>query len=243
MNLVRHIKVLAHGVWASQARSPRTALRALLLAMAIGVGACAADAVPLDMTGPWELARPVKALRTEDHQKPPLTSKGLTLYQEHQQKNADPIQRCLPPGVPRAMMQPGFPFSIVAGKTLVGMMIQWNHLPRVIYMDRDHFENIGPEYLGQSVGHWDGDTLVVDTTGYNDATWLDDSGLPHSDALHTLERIRLTGANTLEDKITFDDPTVFTKPWTAAITFVKKPGAIIQEDYCFGRMGIKVTVK
>jgi hypothetical protein len=122
------------------------------------------------------------------------------------------------------------------------MMLQWNHLPRIIYLNRDHFENIGPEYLGQSVARWEGTVLVIDTTGYNDRTWLDDSGLPHSDALHTTEHVRLRSADRLEDIIDFDDPMVFSAPWSAHLIFRKVPGATIKEDYCLGRIGRGQTV-
>jgi hypothetical protein len=140
------------------------------------------------------------------------------------------------------MTQPGFPFSVVQGRAYLGMMLQWNHLPRIIYLDQPHFENIGPEYLGQSVAHWEGNVLIIDTTGYNDKSWLDDSGLPHSEALHTVERLRLKSANRLEDTVQFEDPMIFSSPWTARLLFRKLPGALIKEDYCLGRTGQGFTV-
>lgn len=203
---------------------------------------CAQAATP-DISGPWEVSKPNKALKTVGGKAPPLTAEGQKLYKQNQtDPEADPIKGCLPPGIPRALTQKGFPFSIVKGEALIGMMIEWNHLPRVVYMNRDHFENIGPQYLGQSVGHWEGNTLVIDTNGYNDKTWLDDSGLPHTEELHTVERIRLKDANTLENTITFEDPKVFSKPWTTVLTFSKRPGVIIKEDYCLGRTGQGVTL-
>jgi hypothetical protein len=213
------------------------ALLALLLAAGVGRGATP------DISGPWEFNESSTTLRSESGDAPPLTAQGKLLYQRHRaDPQADPIEGCLPPGIPRALMQHGYPFNIVVGRSVVGMMIQWNHLPRVIYLNKDHFENIGPEYLGQSVGHWQGSTLIVDTTGYNDSSWLDASGLPHSDALHTLERIRLKDRNTLEDRISFEDPSIFSQPWTSVLTFRRRPGVIIQEDYCLGRLGKGVTV-
>jgi hypothetical protein len=210
---------------------------ALMLAAGLGHGATP------DISGPWEFTESSAALSSESGAAPPLTAQGKALYQQHRaDPQADPIKGCLPPGIPRALMQRGFPFNIVVGSSVVGMMIQWNHLPRVIYLNREHFENIGPEYLGQSVGRWQGSTLIVDTTGYNDSSWLDDSGLPHSDALHTLERIRLKDRNTLEDRISFEDPAIFSQPWTSMLTFRRRPGVLIQEDYCLGRLGKGVTV-
>jgi len=91
---------------------------------------------------------------------------------------------------------------------------------------------------GKSIGRWEGNTLVVDTNSYNDATWLDDSGLPHSDELHTVERLKLArGGTELIDTITIDDPQTFAKPWQTVMVFRKDPGAIIKEDYCLGRLG------
>lgn len=229
-------RVVVAKLWATSALFAR-----LLLGLFVFGSASAGTS---DLTGPWNLAAPINALKTEQNGAPPLTAVGQTLYLQNQtHRSQDPIKRCLPPGVPRAMMQSGFPFSIVGGKTLVGMMIEWNHLPRVIYLDREHFDNLGPAYLGQSVGHWDGSTLVVDTTGYNDATWLDNSGLPHSSALHTVERIRRLGQQELEDRITFEDPTIFSYAWTAKLTFRKVSDPVLKEDYCFARMGIDIVNK
>jgi hypothetical protein len=201
-----------------------------------------AAAVP-DMSGPWEILRPAATLKTVKGDSPPLTTAGQELYARNQANTeADPIKSCLPPGIPRAMTQPGFPFSIIEGQAYLGMMLQWNHLPRIIYLNQAHFENIGPEYLGQSVAHWEGKVLVIDSTGYNDKTWLDESGLPHSEALHTVERIRLTSADRLEDTIRFEDPAIFSAPWTARLIFRRLPGALIKEDYCLGRTGQGFTV-
>ena len=210
-----------------------TALAACFLAVTAGSLA----ATP-DLTGPWEISGAVTTLKTKDGKAPALTAAGLKLYQQNQARTArDPAGRCLPPGIPRALMQKGFPFSIVIGETVGAMVIEWNHLPRPIYLNQQHFENIGPTYLGQSVGHWEGSTLVIDTNTFNDLTWLDNAGLPHSEDLHTVERIRLKTADVLEDVITIDDKTVFRKPWTTVLTFNKRPGYIVKEDYCFGRTG------
>jgi hypothetical protein len=109
-------------------------------------------------------------------------------------------------------------------------------------MRPDHFENIGPEYLGQSIGHWEGEVLVVDTSGYNDKTWLDDSGLPHSEGLHTIERIRLKGRNLLEDRLWITDDQIFAQPWSATLYFRRHAGVIVKEDYCLGRLGLGTTL-
>lgn len=222
------------------AGASRSMLAGLL--MVVMTAASAMAATP-DISGPWEIAGKVTALKTRDGKAPPLTAEGQKLYNQNQSSpDSDPMKGCLPPGIPRLLTQKGFPFSILIGEAIGGMVLEWNHLPRPIYMNVEHFENIGPTYLGQSVGRWEGDTLVVDTTGFNDRTWLDDSGLPHTEALHTVERIRLKDANTLENTITIEDPAVFSKPWSTVLTFTKRPGYIVKEDYCFGRTGQGRTV-
>ncbi|MGC3982408.1 MAG: hypothetical protein QM808_14255 [Steroidobacteraceae bacterium] len=216
---------------------------AFVLGLAALAMSIAVQAATPDLSGPWEITTPVKALKTKEGKAPTLTAEGQKLYKQNQAKpDSDPNKSCLPPGIPRALMQKGFPFSVVVGEGLGVMLIEWNHLPRPIYMNKEHFENIGPTYLGQSVAHWEGDTLVIDTNTFNDLTWLDDSGLPHSEDLHTVERLRLKDANTLESTITFEDPKIFSKPWSTVITFTKRPGYIVKEDYCFGRTGQGKTV-
>ncbi|MGC3980442.1 MAG: hypothetical protein QM808_04195 [Steroidobacteraceae bacterium] len=207
------------------------------------VAVSAVEAATPDITGPWEIAGKVTSLKTVEGKAPPLTAAGQKLYKQNQSRpDSDPIKACLPPGIPRVLTQKGFPFSIVIGESIGGMILEWNHLPRPLYMNVDHFENVGPTYLGQSVARWEGETLVIDTNGFNDLTWLDDSGLPHTDALHTVERLRLKDANTLENTITIEDPTIFSKPWKTVLTFTKRAGYIVKEDYCFGRTGQGKTV-
>ena len=219
-----------------------------LAGVSVLCAAAAPGAVP-DISGPWMIYRPHGALKTTDGEPPPLLPAAAATYAANRAelgtpKDNDPDLRCLPPGVPRLFLQ-RFPFNIVQGKTMYAMMFEWNHLPRVIYLVPSHSETIGPLYLGQSIGHWEGDTLVVDANSYNDTTWLDDTGLPHSEDLHTVERIRLTdGDSELADTITIDDPTDYTRSWTTMLLFKKDPGVIIKEDYCLGRVGkAKLTVK
>ncbi|MGC3980400.1 MAG: hypothetical protein QM808_03985 [Steroidobacteraceae bacterium] len=200
---------------------------------------------PPDLSGPWQISNTPTALTTSDGKQPPLTEEGKKLYADNQaaktkgDKTYDSINKCVPPGIPRLAMQP-FPFDIVQGPRHVAIMHEWNHLPRTIYMAEGHFDGIGPTYLGQSVGKYEGDTLVVDTNQFNDQTLLDDSGLPHSDELVTVERYRLIDdGKRLELRVTITDPKIFTQPWETTLTFDKSPaGTIVKEDYCFRRTGI-----
>jgi len=198
-----------------------------------------ASAATPDISGPWVIAQPKGALRVDGGGAPPLLPAAKT-----QEAKTDPMAGCLPPGVPRLLLQ-NYPFNIIQGQTMYAMMFEWNHLNRIIHLVPSHSDTIGPLYLGQSIGHWEGDTLVVDTNSFNATTWLDDTGLPHSDGLHTIERIRIIdGGKELADLVTIDDPESFTKTWQTELLFKKDPGAIIKEDYCLGRVGKnKLVVK
>jgi hypothetical protein len=103
---------------------------------------------------------------------------------------------------------------------------------RQIYMNRQHPKDVDASYSGDAIGKWQGDTLVVDTIGFNDKTWLDGGGLPHSEALHVIERLRRTDHDTLVDDIMIEDPMAYTKPLTDRQVYKLKPGWEIGEYVC-----------
>src|SRR5712691_11140371 len=123
----------------------------------------------------------------------------------------DPEIKCYLPGVPRANYMP-YPFQIFQSPRAIFIAYEYAGAARNIYM-----KDPGPapvdSWMGQSVGHWDGDTLVVDVTGFNDQSWFDRAGDFHSDALHVVERYTLRGADTLIYEATIEDKNVFTRPW------------------------------
>jgi hypothetical protein len=144
----------------------------------------------------------------------------------------DPIERCFPPGVPRIMLQP-FPWEIVQAKDRVLMIFEYQALTRQIFTDgRRHPKDLESTYMGHSIGRYEGDTLVIDTVGLNDKTWLDPMGLPHSDALHVVERLHRLDHDTLQVDYTIDDPKAYTKPWTAQRIFKLHPEWQIKEYVC-----------
>jgi hypothetical protein len=124
---------------------------------------------------------------------------------------ADPEIKCYLPGVPRATYMP-HPFQIIQGTKSMMIAYQYAGAVRVIPMD-----NPGPSpadsWMGWSAGKWDGDTLVVDVTGFNDQTWFDRAGNFHSDALHVVERFTRRSDDTLMYQATIEDPKVFSRPW------------------------------
>jgi hypothetical protein len=145
----------------------------------------------------------------------------------------DPESRCLPPGIPRMMATP-FPFQIFQLSDRVLFVFEGGaHVWRSIFTDgRPHPKDPNPSFLGDSVGRWDGDTLVVDVVGFNEATWLDQAGHPHTEALHVVERFTRTNELTLHYSVTIDDPHAYTKPWTTSYSIPWATGAELYEYIC-----------
>jgi hypothetical protein len=135
-----------------------------------------------------------------------------------------------PNGYPRIMMHP-MKFKLVQTDDYVYQLFEYNQNWRQIAIDTAHAPDEPPTWYGNAVGKWEGDTLVVDSTGFNESTWLDSRGLPHTDQLHLVERFRRDG-NMLAVEVTFDDPGAFTKSWTASLRFEPvDDGAMIETIY------------
>jgi len=144
----------------------------------------------------------------------------------------DPFFSCFPPGVPRIYML-NFPMQIVQIPGQVLMLFEFDHFVRRIYTDgRPHDKDAGPLWMGDSIGKWEGDTLVADTVSFNDKTTLDREGYPHSDAMHLVEHIRRVNHDSMEIKLTVDDPKTYTKPWDATLVFRLRPDWKIMEHVC-----------
>lgn len=149
----------------------------------------------------------------------------------------DPILKCQPPGVPRIMLIP-FPMQIVEAPGEVILLFEYDHYVRHIFLNRrSHPKDLELTWMGDSIGWWEGNRLVVDTVGLNDKTWLDQVGHPHSDALHVIERIQRTDSETLEDDVTIDDPRAYAKPWSGRQIFKLKPTWHLIEYVCGGERG------
>jgi hypothetical protein len=161
----------------------------------------------------------------------PLTPWGEAKFKAANPETNDPNLGCLPTGVPRLMFVP-LPLEIVQTPTRVVIIHEGVQALREIYLNREHPKDLDPTYSGDSVGKWEGETLVLDTIGFNDKTWLDAAGLPHSDAMHVMERIRRTDHETLVDDVTIEDSKAFTKPFTVQQVYKLKPGWEIQEYVC-----------
>lgn len=132
----------------------------------------------------------------------------------------DPEVKCYLPGIPRATYQP-FPFQIIVGPQYILMAYEFAGAMRTIYM-KDPGPAPTDSWMGQSVGHWEGDTLVVDTKGFNDQTWFDRSGDFHSDQLHVLERFTPMSPDALNYEATIEDPQTFSRPWKISMPLYRR---------------------
>jgi len=128
-------------------------------------------------------------------------------------RTADPTEaNCFLPGVPRATYMP-YPFEIVQTPKLIAITYEFAHALRTIPMDGSAHSDLTDTWMGDSRGRWEGNTLVVDVTNFNDQTWFDGAGDFHSDALHVVERYTLTDHDHIQYEATIQDPKVFTRPW------------------------------
>jgi len=136
-------------------------------------------------------------------------------------QKADPLNKCYIPGVPRIMYL-DFPFQIFHTPQAVAMAFEWSLDYRLIHTDGSPHPVDLDSWIGDSRGHWEGDTLVVDVSNNNDKTWFDMAGNFHSEALHVIERYRMTDPATIQYEATIEDAKVFTKPWTINIALHRR---------------------
>jgi hypothetical protein len=202
----------------------------------------AADSTPSvpDLGGVWQVEKPQAELKSTAGKPPPLTAQAAELYAKRKQARAagpnpdDPVEQCLPHGVPR-LLNANQPIQILQKPKQVTVLYEANHQARFFYLDETiptGDDAPDPTYNGTSVGRWEGRTLVVETVGFNDKTWLDDIGLPHGEALRVVERYELTDPQHLRVKVTVTDPDTFTAPWDTQITYQKRSGLRLQESAC-----------
>ena len=152
----------------------------------------------------------------------PYKPEALAKKKQNQQDwlNLDPEIKCYLPGVPRATYMP-YPFQILQSSSALTFVYEYAGAARNIFL-----KNPGPapvdSWMGQSVGHWEGDTLVVDVTGLNDQSWFDRAGNFHSDKLHVVERYTRTSPDVISYEATIEDPNVFTRPWKMSMALYRR---------------------
>jgi hypothetical protein len=161
----------------------------------------------------------------------PFTEAGMKAWKSYDASQGDYTGSCLPFGLMRSMNSPD-PIQIMQSPKYVALLYEQNTWFHVIPIDKQHNKDMRPTWFGDSVGHWEGDTLVVDTNNFNGRTRLDTIGHPHSDALHVIERFTRTDAKHIAYEVTVDDPKTFTKPWTNKRIFTLRPDWEIMEYSC-----------
>jgi len=200
-----------------------------------------------DLTGLWASIAPaaardqritgpnLKDYMTPPNEVPPMLPGAEKIFQERVARDGGgrPSESCLPHSIPDMMLITR-PLQIVQtpGRTLI--LYEFATRFRQVFTDgRPHpKEIVYPAWFGYSIGKWEGNTFAVDTVGFNDKSWLDDWGHPHTDALHTVERFRRIDFGHMTADITVDDPKSYTKPFTITVNFRLLPDTELIEDVC-----------
>lgn len=178
-----------------------------------------------------------KGVKSADtHVDVPFLTSALELFNHRVEtlSREDPEARCLPVGVPRYMFDP-YPFRMIQTADSVVFLFEGDNYPwRIVPIDphRKHPADPNPTWMGDAVGHYEGDTLVVDVVGFNGKAWLDQAGHPQTPRAHIVERYTRTDSLTLKYEVTIDDPGAYSHPWTATNTVRWRPGLDLLEYVC-----------
>jgi hypothetical protein len=195
---------------------------------------------PRDLSGVWfiRLYAQVVQINSTLGRLPPFTERGRAEWEARVKAEqdgspiADAASHCWPHGVPRVMSSP-YPIQIIQTAGKITLVHEVAHNIRHIYMDQPHPQTISATFMGDSVGHWEGDSLIIDTIGLNDRTSIDEVGVIHGRQLHVIERIRkIEDGRALEDLIRIEDPEFFTEPWYARLTYAWRPDLRLSEYIC-----------
>ena len=168
-----------------------------------------------------------------DQAKPTFGAMGVPVLETN-----DPVYECFRPGTPRIYMHP-FPMEIIHTPGRVLMIFEYDHVVRQIFTDgRGHRDDLGPMWMGDSIGYWDDGVLVVETVNFNDRTWIDREGVPHSDELKVVERMYLDDEDNLVIDIEITDPVAFTESWSGKRRY-RKVDWVIEEFSCMDNFTFK----
>jgi hypothetical protein len=191
-----------------------------------------------DWDGMWMIQNAPEALKATDGKLPPMTAEASKIYKEHLAARKagkpafDTIQECMPHGFPR-ILTANYPIEIFMEPKQVTFIHEVHHFPRLVFLDAQPLkaDDRDQNWMGFSTGHWEGDTLVVFTAGFNDKTVLDTAGLPHTTDLEVTEHLKKTDADTLEDVVTFHDPKMYAKDWSTKLTYRRLPVSQRMAEY------------
>jgi hypothetical protein len=185
-----------------------------------------------DLSGVWD--RPYVPDMTRDGRNQrgtrdlPFTEAGQADWKSYDPADGDYTGSCMPFGFSRSINSP-YPMQIVQNATHVALLFEQNTWFHVVPLgESTHPTELEPTWFGHSIGKWEGDTLVVDTVGFNGWTRLDTVGHPHSDRLHLVQTFRRTDFDRIEYTMTIDDPVMYTKPWTNTRVFTRSKGPLIE---------------
>jgi hypothetical protein len=193
-----------------------------------------ADGKP-DLSGMWlAQAKFNRDLAADFKGEVPMTAWGKALYDERRANDSrdDPDGYCLPDGVPRVAAAGGLPSRIVQTPAMVAILHERGVFRQIFTDGRTLQKKPDPTWMGYSTGAWEGDTLVVRTTGFNDKTWLDDVGHPHSELLNVVERYRRPDYGHLLLDITVEDEKAYTRPWMVTQELRLDPAGDLLEYVC-----------
>jgi hypothetical protein len=188
---------------------------------------------PTAFAVPAHVGKGAQDIREFPPYKPDWEARYIKVLAENKQgKPTDPTASCQPGGMPRIMGTP-YPLELVIQPNRVIVLHEISSQVRRIWTDgRGHPADLDPTFMGHTIGHWEGDTLVTDTVGLRGDTVFDVTAAPHSDKIHVSERMRRASPTVFEDIITVDDPVAFTHPWTVTRTYDLKPTWEISEYVC-----------
>lgn len=209
-----------------------------------------------DIQGTWKITAPQEAFKPEGGATP-FTARGRMTYESNKRHQAKrdydsydyATARCASPGLPRLMITPER-FRVWQRPGVVTFLFEWNRLFRQIDMGgllpRPMVDGAGgpgdSAFIGKAVptskGHWDSDTLVVTTEGFDDSTLIDQL-LPHGERLRLVERLRLRDSETLEDVMTIEDPEYYSRPWLTTVLYKRQPNVVFPENVCLERLFAK----
>ena len=189
-----------------------------------------------DLTGVWRIADG-KYLQNiaSDGVEVPFQAWAAQLYKERQANFSKdrPSGRCLPHGVPDSFLVPATPFTFVQTPFVTVVLLENQGHYRQIFTDGRGFpKDTPPTWMGYSIGRWESDTLIVDSTGFNDQTYIDDGGLPHTEAYRTTERFHRRDFGHMDYEVTIDDPKAYTRPWKVTLPFELFPDNELMESVC-----------
>jgi hypothetical protein len=189
-----------------------------------------------DLSGVWQRPYVPDMTKNEANQQGvpelPFTPWGLDNWKKYDAAKYDYTAHCLPLGLTRSMNSP-FPVQLIHTTSQLAILVEMNNTFHIVPTDgRKHPTDLGPLWNGLSTGHWDGDTMVVETTGFNDKSRLDTAGHPHSDALHVTQRFTRTDGTHIAYELIIDDPKTYTSMWKNTRTFTLRPDWEIMEYSC-----------